>query len=1010
MRVKTNNQSSTQAHMKKKSSVKNVKAKTDKDNLKIIKCKHCLNPQTKTTVTFSCKHQLCGICISRLLIREDFKSLSDKNKIYLYCSICKLNESEKIGEVETTLEDLNKLLQETEVIRTEKKKDICTVHNKMAENYCIQCKKWLCIDCKNTFHNNYFKEHTLTEEEPFEYKICKEHNDKIMDLFCSDCQKEVCHFCSRSGEIHEDHTIITLNEYKSIILKAKRNYKLRNYDTFEEILTNCEKEFKKNFEQSFKIKQEITNEIINLLQKFEEEYFSKKQEKEKFIENYFKIIKLCYFNYFHDLKIKDPIINTLNFIKSVNKELLSINFQSEFTEDLGKIKENITKINPKKFFKYETKFLHHSLNCIKTINEESGNHIYCITQLKNGNIVTGGHGGYLNVWDLETLQKIDCFKAHEKNIYSVIQLTDGRLVSASGDLWIKFWDFQNVTQPEPKLFDIIDQNKLMEKLNQQNKKLKKKILKENDNEAIILRGPQKKNNINENKDNININNQNINENNITNVNNIQNEQNIINTNSNQMNFKNIIIPNNVDSNLNSNYQQQNAQDERYDSAMINKPLPQNISQGTSLQLNKPQDVAYSGNGNAYPLKQEPADAPYSGSDNMKVPDVAYSGDGNATNIQKVPNVAYGSSNVNINNNNLNINSNNNTGIGNQAQDVGYSGNGVSNPINNINLNINNTNFNNMNNNNINLNNMNNINFNNNIGIGNNNQDVSYSGGGIVNPVNNTNININNNMNNTNINESNNINNISEVKNEELHSKKFRESEIDFPEDEVPPPNPPKAPSEEKIKVADEKGNRCLMALRGHYDEVFCLLETYDKQLVSCSKDGTILIWSIDNQTVTHNFKGHNNSVGCVIEIGENKIATGGGDCKIKIWDISSNPKEDTILSGHTNTVFSICKINEKYIASASCDKTIRLWNLEEKKCECIFGGHMGYVWSVVKLKEDNRIASASSDRTIKIWDIDELKCINTIKGHKEDITVLSLLSDGKLVSGSTDMKIKIWEC
>ena len=66
---------------------------------------------------------------------------------------------------------------------------------------------------------------------------------------------------------------------------------------------------------------------------------------------------------------------------------------------------------------------------------------YCITQLKNGNIVTGGDKGILNVWDLETLQKIDWFQAHEGNVYSVIQLTDGRLVSASSDLWIKFWDF-----------------------------------------------------------------------------------------------------------------------------------------------------------------------------------------------------------------------------------------------------------------------------------------------------------------------------------------------------------------------------------------------------------------------------------------------------------------------------------------------------------------------------------------------------------------------------------------
>ena len=71
---------------------------------------------------------------------------------------------------------------------------------------------------------------------------------------------------------------------------------------------------------------------------------------------------------------------------------------------------------------------------------------------------------------------------------------------------------------------------------------------------------------------------------------------------------------------------------------------------------------------------------------------------------------------------------------------------------------------------------------------------------------------------------------------------------------------------------------------------------------------------------------------------------------------------------------------------------------------------MGYVWSVIKLNEDNKIASASTINTIKIWDIDKLKCINTIKAHSKDVTILSLLSDGKIMSGSMDMKIKIWEC
>ena len=84
----------------------------------------------------------------------------------------------------------------------------------MADNYCIQCKKWICIDCINLFHNNYFKDHNLVSEEPFEYKECKDHTGKLMDLFCSDCHKEVCHFFFFFGENNEGHKIITLNDYK----------------------------------------------------------------------------------------------------------------------------------------------------------------------------------------------------------------------------------------------------------------------------------------------------------------------------------------------------------------------------------------------------------------------------------------------------------------------------------------------------------------------------------------------------------------------------------------------------------------------------------------------------------------------------------------------------------------------------------------------------------------------------------------------------------------------------
>ena len=249
----------------KKSTSKQIKPKQEIE--KLVKCKLCLNPQTKTLFNFTCNHQLCAICISHLLIHEDFKSLSEKEEIFLDCSICKIKKAQKIGVIKTSLPEISEILEETEPIRNEKKKDICSVHNKQAENYCIQCKKWICIDCKTLFHNSYFKEHTLVLEEPFELKMCKTHSDKLMDLFCNDCQQEVCYLCGRNGENHDGHKIITMNEFRNNILRSKKKYKCKNFEEFEDLFQGSEKDFKRNFEKSFNTKTQIINDIKIALRK-----------------------------------------------------------------------------------------------------------------------------------------------------------------------------------------------------------------------------------------------------------------------------------------------------------------------------------------------------------------------------------------------------------------------------------------------------------------------------------------------------------------------------------------------------------------------------------------------------------------------------------------------------------------------------------------------------------------------------------------------------------------------
>jgi len=1109
--MKPNTNNNVSSNTKKKSKLKEANPK-DKDkeleNKRLIRCKICLNPSTKTTLNFSCNHNLCGICVAHFLIQCDFSCLSEKKTIKIDCPIC------KIGSIDTSLEEINKVLDETHQTRTQKKKDICATHKKLAEDYCIECKKWLCGECKKIFHDSYFKDHNLVPEVPFEFKKCKNHDDNKKDLFCTSCSEEICHFCNRKGESHEGHPIMTLMEYKDHVLDCKKEYKYQKFEVFDNFLTELEVEFTEKFNNSFNKKKELIDEITKLLETITKEYLPKKEEKKKFIKNYFEIIRCSYYNYFHDLKVKDPLIDTLNFINSINKEILSINFDSEYTEDLEKIRNNLQLIDVKKFFKYEMEFTYHTLNLKKTIKkqvkkdgntktslrgqknikkketEDDTDHIYCLIQLKDGNIVTGGSKGVLEVWDLKSLKKVDSFNAHTDNIYSVIQLSDGKLVSASADLWIKIWDFANETQPEPKVFDIIDKNKLEElkkkKLTEKSKKHKNKLFNDFNNDSTKLRSipqpikPDINNNINTqnisplpnnnsnsntvlftNDKNNSIINNNINSNIINPYqNNPYNNPNNNVINANHQNQNNINYTNNINQESNKINDNSKAPDISYSGAgnytVLNKvPDVSYGDHGVSNTENKAPDGVYSGNGNFNPINKVP-DVSYGdhGTSNTenKAPDGGYSGNGNFNPINKVPDVSYGDHGTSNKENKApdgGYSGMGNFNPENKAPDGGYSGMGNFNPENKApdggysgmgnftaenkpkdstfggqgQINLNSLYNNNINNN---INNMNNM-------LNNMNNNISE-----INNINNNNIEENKN---STINNSINVNNNIKTDNIEAALKKkskekFKESEIDFEEDikeEIIPSNPPKNNSNSEDKKAEDVGfssnqgkiiinengtetvidgrsNRCLIALRAHYEDVFCLLETSKKQLVSCSKDGTILIWSIDNQSVIYNFKGHNNSVGCVIELKEDKIATGGSDCKIKVWDISSYPnEEDYVLIGHKNGIFCICKINENVIASASCDKTIRLWDLENRKCTHIFEGHTSFVWSIVKLT-DNKIASASSDKTIKIWDISEKKCINNINAHDNHVTVLCLLQDNLLASGSINGEIKIWEC
>jgi len=74
-------------------------------------------------------------------------------------------------------------------------------------------------------------------------------------------------------------------------------------------------------------------------------------------------------------------------------------------------------------------------------------------------------------------------------------------------------------------------------------------------------------------------------------------------------------------------------------------------------------------------------------------------------------------------------------------------------------------------------------------------------------------------------------------------------------------------------------------LQGHTSCVSCLSLIKPNILASGSKDNTIKIWNLDDQSCIHTLQGHTDSVWCLSLIKQNILASGSDDNTIKIWNL-----------------------------------------------------------------------------------------------------------------------------
>ena len=162
----------------------------------------------------------------------------------------------------------------------------------------------------------------------------------------------------------------------------------------------------------------------------------------------------------------------------------------------------------------------------------------------------------------------------------------------------------------------------------------------------------------------------------------------------------------------------------------------------------------------------------------------------------------------------------------------------------------------------------------------------------------------------------------------------------------------------------------------------------------------------EKQTITP----HNDYIYSLLLLDNSHLVSCSKDKTIKVINLQDNTIESTINNAHNRDINYISKLTHSSIVSCSDDKVIKIWNYSNKKFTCvrqINNAHSDIINKVISLSK-NRIASCSDDCTIKIFD-SELNLIKTLNGHSDSVrSIIQMDNKEYLVSVSFDNTMRFW--
>ena len=356
---------------------------------------------------FSCNHYICLLCISKLIIRENFNFwlINDfKERDYIKASInCFCGKGNFSSDTYLLQKELN------DAILINKPKGIkCHRHFELATHYCLNCQKEICKKC--------IEDH---EKEIYINKKIPKHN--IIEI-------EKCN-------------------------KTKDNFMKDNILLIEHNINDVKKSFEEYSSDEEQILIDEIDRIISQLNEIKSDYINSFKDKKEFIHKILDFILIAYkaFCKEKDYELNELSMNNCKLMEGITDSFKKIDFIPKSLNYCEKVMKEIKKaIGDKNLLDFEYKFNFNYLNFFS--HQELIGHknaVNCLCTLQDRYIASGSSDHTIKIWDCYTdamkIRPIKTLDFHVDVVNSIIDIDKGNHIISSGrDDKLCLWDMKEI--------------------------------------------------------------------------------------------------------------------------------------------------------------------------------------------------------------------------------------------------------------------------------------------------------------------------------------------------------------------------------------------------------------------------------------------------------------------------------------------------------------------------------------------------------------------------------------